>query len=218
LTVAIVTSFILVSGCGGDDDATDSVEEVSGDDSSSDAGDDVEADDATDDAADDATDDGGDDVSDMIDDLDFGDGMALVTIGDAEYEFALGGSSEQDGVTYIGVCQTLFGLIAGNGYDTQGRDITIAFEVPPPDWETYEDGRFDGSAPSIEIEIDQDGGWLADMEASAPAPGTSQLDEWESDGTTASGTATFIEVTGFGAPVEGAQPVSGTFQLGCGDS
>jgi hypothetical protein len=217
LNVLVAVSALALAACGGGDD--DSSEEPADEPAVSavsepdtDAGADADADTAEDESSEG---DGGS-AEDLLADLDFGDGMARVTVGDTQYEFALGGTSQVGGTTYLGVCQTLFGLIAGGGYDPAGGDVTIDFEIPPPDWETYDDGRFDGSAPRIEIELGDDGGWIADVESSAPA-GSSQIDEWQSDGQRASGTATFIELAPWGSPVEGGQVVSGTFELGCGD-
>lgn len=232
LNVLVAVSALILAACGGSDDASSDepadqpaqtvVDEPDADDTGSDTVADADADTDTDADADTDTDENGSsegdegDADDLLADLDFGDGLALVTVGDTQYEFELGGTSQVGGTTYIGVCQTLFGLIAGGGYDSAGGDITIDFEIPPPDWETYDDGRFDGSAPRIEIEMGDDGGWIADMESGAPA-GSSQIDEWQSDGQRASGTATFIELAPWGQPVEGGQVVSGTFELGCGD-
>lgn len=225
LNVLVAVSALALAACGGgDDDSSDepadepAVSAVSEPDAESDADADADADAGTDGETgeDESSEGDGSTAEDLIADLDFGDGLARVTVGDTQYEFALGGTSEVGGTTYIGVCQTLFGLIAGGGYDSAGGDVTIEFEIPPPDWETYDDGRFDGSAPRIEIEMGDDGGWIADLESGAPA-GSSQIDEWQSDGQRASGTATFIELAPWGQPVEGGQVVSGTFELGCGD-
>ena len=223
LKVLVAVSALALAACGGGDD--DSSEEpadeparsaVSEPDTEADAEADADADADADTGEDESSEGDGGSAEDLLADLDFGDGLARVIVGDTQYEFALGGTSEVGGTTYIGVCQTLFGLIAGGGYDAAGGDVTIDFEVPPPDWETYDDGRFDGSAPRIAIEFGDDGGWIADVESAAPA-GSSQIDEWQSDGQQASGTATFIELAPWGQPVEGGQVVSGTFELGCGD-
>ena len=158
------------------------------------------------------------DVQDAIDELDFGDGEAVVTIGDTTSEFALGGNSTVGNTTYIGVCQTLFGVIAGEGFDPDGADVTLSFEITP---ENYADQGFD--PPSMEIEDNTDGEvrWVADQTLAEGAPelaGMSQIDSWTTDGRVARGTATFIQVEPFGiGPVEGATPVQGTFQLGCAE-
>ena len=199
---------LLLAGCGDDgadsdttDDTTTGESDVGG-------------------SADGQTDEGSEgDVSDLVDDLDFGDGTALVTVGDVDYEFALGASESADGTTYIGACQELFGLITGDGFVAGDPHTTIDFEIPPPDWESYDDSRFDSSEPRIEIELGDDGGWAADLTLATNRPeieGQSQIDEWTLDDATAIGTATFIEMEPFSAPVDGANPVQGSFEIGCG--
>jgi hypothetical protein len=176
-------------------------------------------------AADDAAADGDldDEVQELLDDLDFGDGGARVVLGDRTYEFTLGGNSpEVDGKTYLGVCQTLFGAIAGTGYQIQNDEVvTIEFDLPPADWESYEDGRFDTVTPRIKIEdVATEETWVADPMLADGFPevaGTSQIDEWATDGTAASGTATFTAIHPYGSPVEGAEPLQGSFELGCAD-
>lgn len=164
-----------------------------------------------------------DEVEGLLDDLDFGDGGARVVLGDRTYEFTLGGNSpEVDGKTYLGICQTLFGAIAGAGYQIEDDEVaTIEFDLPPEDWESYEDGRFDTVTPRVKIEdVATEETWVADLMLADGFPeiaGSSQIDEWVTDGTTASGTATFIAIHPYGAPVEGAEPSQGSFELGCAD-
>jgi hypothetical protein len=164
-----------------------------------------------------------DEVQELLDDLDFGDGGARVSLGDQTYEFTLGGNSpEIDGKTYLGVCQTLFGAIAGTGYEIQGdRVVTIEFDLPPADWESYEDGRFDTVTPRMKIEdVATEETWVADMMLADGFPevaGASQIDDWVTDDTTASGTATFTAIHPYGSPVEGGEPLQGSFELGCAD-
>jgi hypothetical protein len=203
-------SLLMLVGCG-DDDST------SADDAAGDTGD---GGDSTGDDTDGGGDDGGDTVEDLVDDLDFGDGTARVTIGDTDYEFALGGNETADGTTFIGTCQELFGLLNGNGFVPGDPETTIEFDIPPPDWESYDDGRYDSSEPRIEIELGDDGGWAADLTLAENRPemeGQSQLDDWTLDGSVAVGTATFIEMEPFSAPVEGATPVPGSFEIGCAE-
>lgn len=158
------------------------------------------------------------DVQDVIDELDFGDGLARVTIGDTSYEFVLGGSETFEGTTHLGVCQELFGLLNGGGFVSGEAGTTIEFTIPPPDWESYDDGRFDSAQPRIEIELGDTGGWAADMtlaENFPAASGQSQIDEWTLDGSIARGRATFIEMESFSAPVDGSTGVEGSFEIGC---
>jgi hypothetical protein len=99
--------------------------------------------------------------------------------------------------------------------------VTIEFELPPADWESYEDGRFDTSPPRMKIEdVATEEAWIADLTLADSYPeiaGSSQIDAWVTDGTSASGTATFTAITPWSAPVEGAEPLQGTFELGCAD-
>jgi hypothetical protein len=207
----------MISACGGDDSTTsgDDAEDATTMDSASDPSEVDAADDTGEDAGEQAASD--DTADDLVDDLDFGDGLAVVVVGDTTYEFSLGGNSEVGGTTYIGVCQELFGLIQASGYDTQGRAITVEMEIPPEDWQSDDDVDFD--PPRIEIEDDEnDGGWVADASDSlngSELAGVSQVGEFTSDGTRAAGTATFVEVEPFGAPVEGAEPIDGSFEVGC---
>ena len=236
-----VAALVAVAACGGDDvadltgDADDAASEAAADiesDDVSDVGTDEAADggeapddDAPDDDAPDAdasNDEGLDDeVQEMVDGLDFGDGAARVTIGDTTYEFALGGNSTVGSTTYLGICQQLFGMMAGAGYDSGGRAITVDFEILPDDWESYDDGRFDSTSNRLEVEDEETGvAWAADESLAELYPetaGSSQIDEWISDGSRASGTATFIPLESWSAPVEGASPVTGSFELGCAD-
>ncbi len=167
------------------------------------------------------TDDGGSDVQDVIDDLDFGDGLARVTIGDTSFEFVLGGNESANGTTYIGVCQELFGLLNGGGFVSGDPQIGIEFTIPPPDWESFGDGRYDNSMPRIEIDLGDSGGWAADMSLTERFPGAageSQIDQWTLEGSVAKGTATFIAMESFSAPVDGSAGVEGSFEIGCEES
>jgi hypothetical protein len=233
--LVLLTALVLVVACGdAGDDAGDqaavadpeSTDPADAADEPADAApaepDDAPVDDA--DVDDDVADSGLDDeLQELLDDLDFGDGGARVVLGDRTYEFTLGGNSpEVDGRTYLGVCQTLFGAIAGAGYELQDDQVvTVEFELPPADWESYEDGRFDTSPPRMKIEdVATEEAWIADLTLADSYPevaGNSQIDEWVTDGTRASGTATFTAITPWSAPVEGAEPLQGTFELGCAD-
>lgn len=207
----MMTAVVLVAAaaCGGDDTADQPDDAGAGG---------AEGDGTTDDAP---TEGSSDEVQEVLDGLDFGDGAARVTIGDTSYEFALGGTSSVGSVTYLGVCQQLFGMLGGSGYDAGGRDITIDFEILPDDWESYDDDRFEFSSNRLEIEDQETGvAWAADDSLAELYPetaGSSQIDDWVSDGSRASGTATFIPLEPWSAPVEGASPVTGTFELGCAD-
>lgn len=216
LLALIAAASLLLIGCGDDGDSSDAQLDTGATEDTPTG--ESDADGSSGDDADATSD---DDVGDLVDDLDFGDGTARVTVGDVDYEFSLGGNESADGTTFIGVCQELFGLIAGNGFVSGDPETTIDFEIPPPDWESYDDGRFDNTEPRIEIELGDDGGWAADPTLATNRPeieGQSQIDEWTLDGAVAAGTATFIEMEPFSAPVEGATPVEGSFEIGCAAS
>lgn len=213
LFALVAAASLLLIGCGGDGDSSETRPDAGATDDT------TKGESDTGGSADGQADAGSEgDVGDLVDDLDFGDGTARVTVGDVDYEFVLGGSESAGGKTFIGTCQELFGLITGNGFVSGDPETTIDFEIPPPDWESYDDGRFDSSEPRIEIELGDDGGWAADLTLATNRPemeGQSQIDEWTLDGAVAVGTATFIEMEPFSAPVEGAMPVEGSFEIGC---
>lgn len=212
---AVAVALLLLFGCGSD--GGDSETDAGAAAQTVDAGDAGDTDESQ--PVEEESDGGSDgEVSDLIDDLDFGDGTAVVTIGDTVYEFTLGGNETADGRTFIGACQELFGLIVGGGFVPGDPETTIDFQIPPPDWESFDDGRYESSEPRIEIEFGDEGGLAADLTLAANRPemaGLSQIDEWTLDNGVAVGTATFIEMEPFSAPVEGAAPVEGSFQIGC---
>ncbi|MEX1296526.1 MAG: hypothetical protein AB1Z67_10175 [Candidatus Limnocylindrales bacterium] len=212
LALLLALSLVLVA-CGGDDEA-----EAETADPTAAAVEATEAAEATDEpAADEVTgtdeDTAGEgenadsEVPDAIADLASDSGSATVTIGDETFEFSLAGTQTIDGTTYVGRCQSLFGMVLGSGFATDGRDITVDLEIPPVDWESYEDDRFD--APAIEVEDNvNNASWVADQ-ADEFVSGSS-IGEYEQEGTTASGSATFVNQW---AP--DSEPVEGTFELDC---
>lgn len=218
VSLAVVAVLVLV-GCGGDD--ADGEGDVADTTAAADAATDTTA--AGDDDASGGDQDGEGDAGEAGEDenpaagLDFGDGAALVTVGDDEYRFALGGTGQVDGITYVGVCNEVIGLLSGAGFDQDGRAITIDFEIPPPDWESDATAGFD--PPRIRIEDEATGRYLAADQAIAERfpelAGSSQVDDWVSEGSSARGTATFIELTPAGSPVPGAAAIPGSFELGC---
>ena len=215
---AVLLSLLLVlAACGNDDGdaetaATDDPTQAPAAEDSTNATDDAVADDptqapATEDSADATDGTVADDVSDTLEDLASDTGSATVTIGDETFEFSLAGTNAVDGTTYVGRCDTLFGMIAGSGFVTDGRDITVDLEVPPVDWETYEDDRYD--PPAVEVEDSENNAkWVADT-GNEFITG-SAVGEFEQDGTSASGTATFVNEW---AP--DSDPVDGTFEIDC---
>ncbi len=195
---------LIVAACGNDDGeaATEAAAEVTTVPSAATEAGEAGADE--DDVTADADEDG---VPDAIADLASETGSATVTIGDETFEFSLAGTSTIDGTTYVGRCQSLFGMIVGGGFATDGRDITLDIEIPPTDWETYEDDRFD--PPAIEVEDNPNNAkWVADQgDESATGGG---VGEYEQEGVTASGSATFVNQW---AP--DSEPVEGTFEIDC---
>lgn len=138
--------------------------------------------------------------------LDFGSGTGSITLGDETFELAIGPGT--------GLCRDVFGIIQAGGQVTDGRDIQGDFAIPPLDWESYDDGRYD--PPSVELEItstgDDNARWRADAGWAAEngLEGSSQVDSYEKDGLTASGTATFANAWN---PDDEA--IQGSFEISC---
>jgi hypothetical protein len=147
--------------------------------------------------------DGGGDGDDN--EIDFGDGLVVVTIGDDRFEF--------DMTEGFNVCRDVFGGLQFAGAGTDGRDTSVSGWIPPANWESFDDNRYD--APNIEVDNDETNSqWLADVERAEErgyTPGTSQVDSFEIDGLHASGTATFIDSFAIGE----REPVKGTFEITC---
>lgn len=155
-----------------------------------------------------------DDVQALLEGLDFGSGAAAVVLGDERYDFSAA-TVTVESKTYLGVCQEFFGVIAANLHLTDGREITVDMQIPPVDWDTYDDGRYD--PPQIRVEIDDPyQSWLADANwaTSNGVEGQSQVDTFERDGSSATGTATFLEQQSIFQDPPG-EPVQGTFEVRC---
>jgi hypothetical protein len=149
----------------------------------------------------------GDGISSTLEDLAGETGSASVTIGDETFEFSLAGTATVEGTTYVGRCTTLFGMIAASGFATDGRDITVELDVPPVDWATYDDGRFE--PPAIRVEDNEgNANWIAD-EADDFVSGSGVF-EFEQEGVDASGVARFVD-----AWDPGSDPIAGTFTVDC---
>jgi hypothetical protein len=138
--------------------------------------------------------------------LNFGSGTAVVTVGDARYEFDLTAGSS--------VCRDVFDGLQLVGASDESRDITVDMWIPPTDWATYADERYD--APSIEVQDDTlNVDWLADPASVRNlAEGSSQVDSYDKDGLTAAGTATFVDTRALDRG-ESPASVQGTFQVSC---
>ena len=206
----LLSLVLVVAACGnsGDDDDAAATAGLTAAPSSGTAVD--ESADAVEDAVDTgaaAEDTGTGDAASSLEDLASDTGTAVVTIGDETYEFSLAGTATIGTTTYVGLCRSIFGMIQGNGYATDGRDITVDMEVPPVDWETYTDDRYD--PPAIKVEDNEaNASWVADQGDEFVTG--SGVGEFELDGASASGTATFVNQW---AP--DSDPVEGTFEIDC---
>jgi len=202
-----------LSACGGDDDDGNGGSAPASDDSGDDqdnasdngAGDsDDGADDGDDDAGDSDCDDGSDDSNDSGG-FDFGAGKAVVTVGDKTFEFDLTSGSA--------VCRDVFGGLQVGGRSTDDENVTLDMWIPPTNWDTYDDNRYD--PPSVEVEDDTSNkDWVADLNSAYEIEeGKSQVDSYEKDGLRASGTATFTDV--YALFSGSAETVQGTFEVSC---
>jgi len=140
--------------------------------------------------------------------LDFGSGTGSITLGGETFELAIGPGT--------GLCRDVFGIIQAGGKVADGRDIDGDFMIPPLDWETFTDGRYD--PPSVELKITSPGEdnarWRADAgwAQETDKVGLSQVDSYEKDGLSASGTATFANAWN-----SETESVQGTFEISCAE-
>ncbi len=194
LPLLVALGAFSLTGCGGGDD--DSGSPFSGGDDSR----------ATSESTQPAGD-NGDDSSDSGG-FGFGTGTAKVTIGDKTYEFDL--------TSGFVVCQNVFDAIQVSGPAKDDDNVTLDMWIPPTNWDTYDDNRYD--PPRVEVTDDSTNeDWVADPNSSYQIDaGKSQVDSYEKDGLTASGSATFVDAyltfTG-GDP----QPVQGSFEVSCAE-
>jgi hypothetical protein len=132
----------------------------------------------------------------------------VVTVGDTRYEFDL--------TSGFVVCRDVFGGMQVAGPSADSEDVTIDAWIPPTNWETFDDGRYD--PPSLSISDDTaNTKWVADpgrTELFANFPEESMVDSYEKDGLAASGTATFIDEYAL-LRGETPEPVQGTFEIAC---
>ena len=209
LLALTAAALLVLSACGGDSDDADSTDPT---DAPSEATTTVAG---GDDAA--TTTDAGDTATTTVA-SGGGDGeYAIVTIGDETYEADFDGTFSQ--------CISMGGAIGGVAPIAGVEDATIDMTIPPPDWETSAEGW---DPPSIRLDLGEDADgvpidWRAGGDIVMENPdldGKSQVDSVSNDGTTASGTATFIDffqVQLFqSGQVDEPQPVSGTFEISCG--
>jgi len=143
---------------------------------------------------------------------------AAVVIDGIRYEADLSGS--------LATCISMGGAIGGSGPITGIEDGRIDVDLPPEDWQTLDQGW---SAPSLEVDLGEDesgrpiqlvaGGEM--MEMSFPDYlDRSTVNSYTIDGSSATGTATFIDMfqiqlfqTG---QVPEPQAMQGTFEISCG--
>lgn len=160
-----------------------------------------------------STDDGGDSGSEASGDTEY----AIVTIGTETYEADMSGS--------LAACIALGGAVGGVGQIIEPGSGTIDMTIPPEDWESSSE---DWDPPSIRVDLGEDDNgvpidWRAGGEIVESFPdlvGKSQVDSFSVDGSTATGTATFIDffqvqLAGSGQ-VDDPEPVEGTFEINCG--
>lgn len=215
LFATLTIAAMFAAGCGGgDDDASsdegteaDGVEETTAEDGGSD---DAASDDADDGGSDgdDGSDDGGDDAP--VDAP--AAGSATVTIGDTTYV-----ADQQV------VCVQIGGALGGSWNDATG-DIAISIDLPPADWEDNPD---DWSPPSVRIDDDSDPAGPLQFQANAEMAtmlnlenaDASTVTNYSVDGSSASGTGTFVEFFGSMAAIglgeDPPAPVEGSFSLTC---
>jgi hypothetical protein len=140
--------------------------------------------------------------------LGFGSGSGSITLGGETFEFAIAPGA--------GLCRDVFGIIQAGGSVADERDIDGEFMIPPLDWETYSDGRYD--PPSVQLKItstgDDNARWRADAgwAQENDKVGMSQVDSYEKDGQTASGSATFANSWN-----SDAESVRGSFEISCSE-
>ena len=198
-----------LAACGSDDSADDSGAEVAATDGSEDAATATEApppDGDADDTAAEATTPPADD--DSGDSGGTGESTATATIDGVTYEFSTEGA-------IVAQCQTdMFGVFSVQlPGDDGGINIIALLEGTDP--------AVVEQVNAVQVSVGDDD-WIADESSDmfdmsdALQPGMSQVDSVEIDGSTVSGTATFVRqlsVFGGGEP----ETVTGTFEATCGE-
>ncbi len=142
---------------------------------------------------------------------------AIVTLGGETYE--------ADFVETFSQCISMGGAIGAVAPIAGLEDASLDLSIPPQGWETSGE---EWEPPSVGVDLGEDANgvpidWRASADVVETFPqleGKSQVDSVTYDGTTISGTATFIDffqaqlfVTG---QVDEPQPVMGTFEISCG--
>lgn len=198
---ALLLAALVACGGDGDDDAGDTATSGNGADAPQSAGDRGSAGDESDDGNEG---DGNEDNEGVGGSgFDFGSGLARVTIDGTPYEFDLNAG--------FAVCRDVFDAIQVSGAGADGAPTQIDMWIPPTDWESYEDERYD--PPNIEVEDETSNTiWIADLDYAEAngLEGQSQVDSYDKDGLAASGSATFHVRRG-----DAPSPVEGTFEVSC---
>lgn len=136
--------------------------------------------------------------------------VAFVTIGDLEYAIEIS-------VNEVG--QQCTPDFVGNFWVVGDADNDVLITLPPPDASNSE-------PPVVNIDDNVIGhDWVADEaiyeQFSEIAPGQSQVDSYTFSGNTASGTATFLDMTAvfawLGGTADEPEGVQGTFEVTCAD-
>lgn len=210
LTIFLV---LAIAACGGGSDDGDNDGDDAGSDPTSAATQAPDDSNSGDDDDDGGNDDGGDDDGDAP-----GSESATVTIGDETWEFELS--------SRFAACIALGGAIGAVGPAADGTSVTVDISLPPEDWESQPAGDWD--APSLRINdkaTDRDwragGDIMADVLAGVGASeDLSMVTSFSIDGSSASGTASFVEMRALqlaGASGEALpDAVQGTFEVSCG--
>ena len=143
-----------------------------------------------------------------------GTSVAVVTIGENHYEFDVTPGAIQR-------CDPdFFAAFWAIGFAPDGSVFELL--LPPPGDPNHED------PPNAKVTDEtNDLDWVANPELSAldllpdAEPGQSQVDSWNVDGNTVTGTATFIEENAVYAAVGGIgdapEPMVGTFEVACAE-
>jgi hypothetical protein len=212
VVILLVCLALTAAACGGDD-------EGSIDEQSTSAPETTDAGAAGGEPATDAPEGDGEDSSDdgTTPPGDSGPSRATVTVGGETYEADLSGS--------LAVCISMGGAVGGSGPIDGIDGGSIDIDIPPEDYET---STTEWEPPSIRVDLGEDENgvpidWRAGGDLVLDDPtlvGKSQVDSFEVEGSSAIGTATFIDVFQVQlfavGQVEEPQPVQGSFAIACG--
>jgi len=198
LTGVALVATLAIAGCGGDDDTAPA-------DDAAPAGDAKEAS-SNDGASESAEQDDAEGADAPVDEPAsvVGDDIAIVTIDGTTYEVdvSLGPAPQCD--------PDFFGAFLAGGGDQNGFFSVL---LPPPDDPNFTD------EPNAKLKVGELE-WIADPAKmmSGVEPGDSQIDSFITDGSSASGTATFVELNETYSHSGGGPeptPVTGTFEVSC---